>query len=69
MPAVIWWVIHIVIAVLIFFVVQWLLPALATLISVPIPSNIVTIIALLLALLYLAGGWYGGWWRRPPPVA
>jgi putative effector of murein hydrolase LrgA (UPF0299 family) len=69
MPNVIWWVIHIVIAVLIFFVVQWLLPKLAELIRVPIPDNIVAIIALLLALLYLAGGWYGNWWRRPvsPP--
>lgn len=67
MPNVVWWAIHIVIAVLIFFLVQWLLPALAALIGIPIPGNIVTIIALLLALLYLAGGWYGGWWRRVPP--
>jgi putative effector of murein hydrolase LrgA (UPF0299 family) len=66
-PNVVWWVIHIVIAVLIFFLVEWLLPALAGLLGVPIPGQIVTIIALLLALLYLAGGYYGGWWRRPAP--
>jgi hypothetical protein len=68
MPTVLWWVIHIVVTVLIFLLVQWLLPVLLGLVGVSMPERIVTIIALLLALLYLAGGIYGGWWRRVPPT-
>jgi hypothetical protein len=67
MPNVLWWVIHLVISILIFVLVQWLLPALLGLAGVAIPANIVTVVALLIALLYFAGGWYAGLWRRPVP--
>lgn len=67
MPVIVWWVIHALIAVLLFFLVQWLLPAILGLVGVGMPANIVTIVALLVALCYLLSAWQGNWWRRPVP--
>jgi uncharacterized membrane protein len=67
MPVIVWWIVHALIAVLLFFLVEWLLPLVLGLIGIAIPANIVTILALLVALCYLIGAYQGNWWRRPVP--
>ena len=57
------WLIQIVGAVLVFLLVKWLLPMLMGAIGVPIPDQIVTVLALLLALVVLFGPL---WWSRAP---
>jgi hypothetical protein len=67
MPEIVRLIIHALIALLLFFLVEWLLPAILSLVGVGIPANIVTILALLVALVYFVGAWQGGWWRRVVP--
>jgi hypothetical protein len=50
------WLLHALVAVLIFFVVQWLLPLLLGLVGLSLPDNILILIALVLALGYFVGG-------------
>lgn len=48
------WIISIVAAFAVFFIVVWLLPKLGTALSFPIPDDVVKVLALLLALITLA---------------
>jgi hypothetical protein len=59
------WAIRIVLAIFVFVVVRWGLPALLALGGISVPDQIVLLLAVLCGLLTLAGGWY---WRRTPPA-
>jgi hypothetical protein len=64
MSLIVWWILQALVALLLFFLVEWLLPLILGLIGVAIPANIVTIVALLVAVCYLLSAWQRGWWRR-----
>ena len=63
--SVLYWIVTIILAVLVFFVFQWLIPLLAGLVGLAIPVMIVNILALLIALAVVWGG-YG--YNRGGPV-
>ena len=57
------WVVAIIGAVLIFLVVEWLLPLLFVALGIPVPDRIITILALLCAAVVLFGP---SWWSWRP---
>lgn len=63
--SVVHWLVVIFVAICVFVLASWLIPLLFGMIGFPIPSNIVTILALLIALGVVWGGY--GW--RSGPVA
>jgi putative effector of murein hydrolase LrgA (UPF0299 family) len=56
--AVLYFIVHVIVAILIFLILQWFFAFVAAALGIPIPGQIITLLALLVALLYFAGGWY-----------
>lgn len=57
-----WWALHIVVAILLFVIVKWLVDFLAGLLGIGLPEAVAIAIALLVAICYLLGWVY--WPRR-----
>ncbi len=51
------WLLLAIVAIIVFFIAQWLIPIIFGLVSVDIPHHIVNMLALLLAIGVLVGGW------------
>lgn len=60
------WVVQIVAAVLIFLLIIWLLPLLFGFLGIPVPDQVIKVLALLCALVVLFGP---VWWSPRAPAA